>query len=99
MLESWKFSEADSRSANGPNKSYRCYFTDADDRIQSYQQISCENDAQAALKARMLLDSSQFAAAELWQGRRIVGKWGKGDAAQPVRETDAERKQVTGPGA
>jgi len=85
MLESWNFSGADSRSTIAANKSYRCNFTDPDDRIQSFEQIECENDAEAALKTQMLLGVSQFTTAELWQGRRLVGKWGR-----PRREPDAE---------
>jgi hypothetical protein len=65
MLESWNFSGADSRSTIAANKSYRCNFTDPDDRIQSFEQIECENDAEAALKTQMLLGASQFTTAEL----------------------------------
>ena len=72
------------------NKSYRCYFTDPDDRIRSFEQIECENDAAAALKAQALLAASQFTTAELWQGRRLVGKWGNTGAAKPKPETNAD---------
>jgi hypothetical protein len=57
------------------SKIYRCYFTDAGDRIRSYEQIECSNDTEAALKVDELLASSQDSAAELWQGRRLVGRW------------------------
>jgi hypothetical protein len=33
------------RGADTANKSYRCYFTEGDDRIRSYEQMACENDA------------------------------------------------------
>ena len=74
-LEPVKSSDSDGRSAAAASKSYRCYFTEADDRIRSYEQIECENDAEAALKAQELLAASQFTSTEVWQGRRIVGKW------------------------
>jgi hypothetical protein len=89
-FESWKSSVGHARSTIAANtrsiaasKSYRCYFTEADDRIRSYEQIECENDAEAALKAQELLAASQFTSAEVWQGRRIVGKWSNTAAASP----------------
>lgn len=84
-------SVADGPSATAANKSYRCYFTEGDDRIRSYEQMACENDAEAALKAQELLAASQFASAELWQGKRLVGKWSNTGAASPRRETNADR--------
>jgi hypothetical protein len=72
------------------NKSYRCYFTDREDRIQSYEQIECQDDAQAALKAQVLLAASHSVSAELWQGKRLVGKWGSVDAASPRHPTNAD---------
>jgi hypothetical protein len=84
-FESWKSSLADVRSAIAAIKSYRCYFTEVNDRIRSYEQIECENDAEAALKAQGLLAASQFTSAELWQGRRLVGKWDNTVAASPRR--------------
>ncbi len=76
-----KSSEAAARSTLAASKSYRCYFTDVDDRIQSYEQIECKDDAQAVLKAQKLLAASPFTSAELWQGARIVGKWSNTGAA------------------
>jgi hypothetical protein len=67
---------------------YRCYFTDAADRIQSYEQIACPDDAAAALKVQQLLAASTYSSAELWQGKRLVGKWaasGGGYSAEAVR--------------
>lgn len=58
-----------------PDKNYRCYFTDAGDRIRSYEQITSSDDASAVLKAEELLAGSQYGSAELWQGKRLVGKW------------------------
>lgn len=89
-FESWKSSIAGARSTIAANKSYRCYFTEADDRIRSYEQIECENDAQAALKAQELLAASRFTSAELWQGRRLVGKWDNAGAASPRRQANAD---------
>ena len=57
------------------NKNYRCYFTDAGDRIRTYEQIDGVDDAAAALKVDELLAGSQFNSAELWEGKRLVGKW------------------------
>ena len=57
------------------NKNYRCYFTDAGDRIRSYEQIDCADDSTAALKVDELLAASKFSSAELWEGKRLVGKW------------------------
>lgn len=57
------------------NKNYRCYFTDAGDRIRSYEQMECANDTEAALKVDELLAASQDSSAELWQGKRLVGRW------------------------
>jgi hypothetical protein len=63
------------QAATAPNGSYRCYFTDTDDRIKSFEQIECNDDAEAALKAQALLAGSRFTSSELWQGSRLVGKW------------------------
>ena len=57
------------------NKNYRCYFTDAADRIRSYEQIACPDDTVATLKVDELLAGSHFSSAELWEGKRLVGKW------------------------
>jgi hypothetical protein len=64
------------------NKSYRCYFTDSNDRIQSHQPIECPDDAAAVLKVEELLAASKHKTAELWQGSRLVGKWGTASATQ-----------------
>ncbi len=55
--------------------SYRCYFTDESDRIRSFEQIECADDAAAVLKVHELLATSKYNVAELWQGERLVGKW------------------------
>jgi two-component sensor histidine kinase len=57
------------------DKNYRCYFTDADDRIRSYEPIACADDTAATLKVDELLAGSHFSSAELWDGKRLVGKW------------------------
>lgn len=80
----------DVRNANAASKSYRCYFTEVNDRIRSYEQIECEDDAEAALKAQQLLATSRFTSAEVWQGKRLVGKWDNTGAASPTRQTDAD---------
>ncbi len=66
----------DADRTRAADRSYRCYFIDCNDRIQSYEQIECEDDVQAALRAQALLAASHFPSAELWSGKRIVGKWG-----------------------
>jgi hypothetical protein len=58
-----------------PDKNYRCYFTDAGDRIRTYEQIACADDSAAALKVDELLAGSEYSSAELWEGKRLVGKW------------------------
>lgn len=57
------------------DKNYRCYFTDAGDRIRTYEQITCADDSAAALKVDELLAASDHSSAELWEGKRLVGKW------------------------
>jgi hypothetical protein len=57
------------------DKNYRCYFTDAGDRIRTYEQIACADDSAAALKVDELLAGSEYSSAELWEGKRLVGKW------------------------
>ena len=68
------------------NKTYRCYFTDGDDRIRIFEQIECADDAAAALKVEHLLGSSRYGSAELWQGKRLVGKWTNGTAPSEARQ-------------
>lgn len=80
MLDSFTPSEASAQ--NTAHKSYRCYFTNVNDRIQSYEPIECQTDAEAALKAQELLAASEFMTAEVWQGRRLVGKWANPKASQ-----------------
>lgn len=70
------------------NKNYRCYFTDADDRIRSHEQIECPDDGTAALKVDELLAASHYRSAELWEGKRLVGRWtvnGHGTACQVTK--------------
>jgi hypothetical protein len=57
------------------NKNYRCYFTDTGDRIRTYEQIDCADDTAAALKVDELLAASRYNSAELWEGKRLVGRW------------------------
>ena len=90
MLDSSSSPRMDATNTAGPNKSYRCYFTDDHDRIQSYEQIECEGDAQAALKAQTLLATSRFVSAELWQGKRLVGKWGNAGAESSRRQANTD---------
>jgi hypothetical protein len=73
------------------NKNYRCYFTDADDRIRSYEPIACPDDTTAMLKVDALLAGSAYSSAELWEGKRLVGKWtvnGAGQATDNSSQAD-----------
>ena len=60
------------------DRSYRCYLRDANDQVKSVQVITCIDDAEATLRTEALLASSAFPIAELWQDRRLVGKWSNG---------------------
>jgi hypothetical protein len=55
--------------------SYRCYLTNENDRIQSFEIIEGLNDAEVVLKAQELVASTRYASAEVWQGKRLIGKW------------------------
>ena len=44
-------------------RNYRCYFTDAGDRIRSYEQIDCADDGAAALQVGALLAASEYSSA------------------------------------
>jgi hypothetical protein len=90
-FDSWKSPVADPRATSADVKGYRCYFTNGDDRIQSYEQIECGDDAEAALRAQGLLAVSQFTSAELWQGKRIVGKWSNTGTAGSNPPENADR--------
>jgi hypothetical protein len=57
------------------NKNYRCYFTDSGDRIRSFEPIECADDSAATLKVDELLATSRYGSAELWEGKRLVGRW------------------------
>ena len=74
-----------------PNGSYRCYFTDTDDRIKSFEQMDGEDDADVALKAQASLAVSRFTSAEVWQGSRLVGKWGQIATTQSPDANDESR--------
>jgi hypothetical protein len=71
------------RRATMSNKNYRCYFTDTGDRIRTYEQIDCADDTTAALKVDELLSASRYNSAELWEGKRLVGKWAVNGHADP----------------
>ncbi len=71
------------------NNHYRCYFTDENDRIKAVEQLECEDDAAALMKAEQVLTLSAYRTAELWQGSRLVGKWGNtGQVAQQPRQSE-----------
>ena len=63
------------RSDYPRRNSYRCYLTSETDHIQSYEIIEGLNDAEAALKAQQLVAEPKFVAAEVWLGKRLVGRW------------------------
>jgi hypothetical protein len=76
-----------------PN-TYRCYFTDESDRIRSYEQIDCSDDATAVLKVDELLATSRYNSAELWQGRRLVGRWPADSANGVVKQHIESEHQI-----
>lgn len=57
------------------NKSYRCYFTNEQDRIQTFEIIEGADDSEAGVKAQELVASSKYPSAEMWQGSRMIGRW------------------------
>ena len=81
-----------------PNGSYRCYFTDTDDRVKSFEQMDGDDDADVALKAQASLAASRFTSAEVWQGSRLVGKWGQVATTQRSDANDESSWLPTGVG-
>jgi hypothetical protein len=67
------------------NKAYRCYFTNKADRIETFDISEAVHDSEAAVKAQELVASSRHASAEVWHGRRLVGRWVNGDFRAPPR--------------
>jgi hypothetical protein len=78
------------------NKNYRCYFTDSDDRIRSFEPIECADDSAATLKVDELLATSPYSSAELWEGKRLVGKWSLNghNHAEEAAQGGGQRKSV-----
>jgi hypothetical protein len=79
QVENWSEESGQINRAAGRKlmtNNYHCYFTDASDRIQSFEPIECPDDATAVLKVDELLATSKYNTAELWQGKRLVGRWG-----------------------
>jgi len=74
--------------------SYRCYFTDEGDRIRSFEQIECLDDAAATLKVDELLARSAFNTAELWHGKRLVGRWATESTVDVKQQTPPERSNA-----
>jgi hypothetical protein len=52
--------------------SYRAYFLSASDHIRSVTAIQTTDDASAAAEAEYLLSRSDYAAVEIWDGKRMV---------------------------
>jgi hypothetical protein len=52
---------------------YRCYFP-TNDRINAAEDIGAKDDADALLRAEVLLAGSSFPAIEVWQAERLVGR-------------------------
>jgi hypothetical protein len=90
MIEPSKLPTPDRASTDGASKSYRCYFIDTNDHIQSFEQVECETDAEAALRAEALLAASPLTTAELWCGTRLVGRWSKAEAAKVNHRVNAD---------
>jgi hypothetical protein len=57
-----------------PAKGYRCYLMSGES-IHAVQMVECPSDADAILKASVLLESKhQFQNIEIWEGKRLVGR-------------------------
>jgi hypothetical protein len=82
---------SDAEGQKMDSKTYRCYFTDGDDRIRTFEQIECADDAAAALEVELLLGSSRYSSAELWQGKRLVAKWANGTAKDGTAKSEARQ--------
>lgn len=52
--------------------SYRAYFLSASDHIRSVTAIQTTDDASATAEAEYLLNRSDYAAVEIWAGKRMV---------------------------
>ena len=52
--------------------SYRAYFLSASDHIRSVTAIQTTDDASAAAEAEYLLNRSEYAAVEIWDGKRMI---------------------------
>jgi two-component system, sensor histidine kinase PdtaS len=65
------------------NKAYRCYFTNEHDRIQTFDIVEAVNDSEAAVRAQELVASSKHTSAEVWHGKRLIGRWVNGDFRKP----------------
>ena len=100
MIESSEDQQAviPDQTTAAPNGSYRCYFTDTDDRIKSFEQMDGDDDADVALKAQASLAASRFTSAEVWQGSRRVGKWGQVATTQRSDANDESSWLPTGVG-
>ncbi|HET6158344.1 MAG TPA: hypothetical protein VFE34_08375 [Dongiaceae bacterium] len=53
-------------------RSYRAYFLNSSDHIRAVTVIQAEEDASAAAEAEFLLIHSEYAAIEIWDGKRLV---------------------------
>jgi hypothetical protein len=54
---------------------YRCYFLDNAKRIKAVEELECEQDGDALIKANaILIDMKNYPFAELWNGSRVVGE-------------------------
>jgi len=52
---------------------YRSYFRDSEGKIRGTQILDCEDDTAAAVRLEILLaERSNCAAAEVWEGRRLI---------------------------
>lgn len=51
---------------------YRAYLLSASDHIRAVTVIQAEEDASAAAEAEFLLMHSEYAAIEIWDGKRFV---------------------------
>ena len=63
---------------------YRVYWVGADDHFKLAQDVECATDAEVLAKAEALI--GQYAAMEVWDMRRFVGRVGA--SRRPVEQVD-----------
>jgi len=55
-------------------KTYRCCYQDENSRIVATQWLKCADDEQVRAKVKAQLRANDWAAADVWEGPRIVAR-------------------------